>query len=318
MQKEQTDEYLVIEAPKIGTFLPMTDMLVKLAHLVSITKATATNPADLKRELEKIKRSAGVDPMNSLVKGAITGAKGIMDFPEVMRAACGEGEEAMARRFASMDKSRLDEALVVAAGGGFTHVIEALLRQGADANASSWTSFAISSALMWASFGGHTHAIGVLLRHNAEVNAMHGNFTALTLAGMAGQTAAIDLLVHHQADVNKTDDIIGYTALVGAAFGGHTAAIKALVRHGANINVATKQGVSNACWGTFGSVTGTALMEASAAGHLDAVEVLLQNSADPNIRQDGIPPSGKTALAFASEGGQAAIADLLIRHGATE
>ena len=117
-------------------FLPMTEMLKHLYHLVTITKATASNPEDLTRELSKIEKGPGIGAMDTLVRGAINGAQLIMEYPEVMRAACGQDEGDMVRAFHSMGPFRQRMALLAASRAGFVEVIKVLLAFcGIEANA---------------------------------------------------------------------------------------------------------------------------------------------------------------------------------------
>ena len=48
-----------------GQFVPMLEMLENLYRLVTITKATASNKEDLRRELGKIEQAPGVGAINT-------------------------------------------------------------------------------------------------------------------------------------------------------------------------------------------------------------------------------------------------------------
>ena len=183
-----------------GRFVPMGEMLENLYHLVTITKATASNPADLDRELCRIEQTLGFAAMDTLVRGAITGARQIEVFPEVMRAACGQGEDGMARAFGRMKPATRDAALFAASAAGFVPVIKSLLACGAKVNAAE----------------------------------KKGGRMALMMAAHGGHTAAIDALVAKGAEVNAADKI-GDTALMAASGGGHRPAIEALVAKGAKV-----------------------------------------------------------------------------------
>jgi hypothetical protein len=150
-----------------GQFLPMPKMLQNLYYLVSIAKADSSNPIDLRRELGKIKHAPGLHAMDTLLRGAITGAQFVMDFPDVMRAACGQDVDGMA--FSSMKPARRNDLLRAASAAGFLEVTKVLLACGAELDEEEFAGSGMT-ALMHASLGGHTSVIEALIAKGAEVN----------------------------------------------------------------------------------------------------------------------------------------------------
>jgi hypothetical protein len=282
-----------------GQFVPMTEMLENLYLLVSITKATASNPEDLRRELDKIEQAPGVGAMDTLIRGAISGAHFVMDFPEVMRAACGQDEDGMERAFRSMEPARREAALCAASAAGFEEAMKALSACEAKAIGSTAVHTLMTKALMHASTGGHTAAIEALIAKGAEVNAADNNgTTALMRASSGGHTAAIEALLVKGAKVNAPNNN-GTTALMRASSGGHTAAIEALIAKGAEVNAADNAGQ-------------VALMHASMGGHTAAIEALIANGAEVNTADK----MGSTALKLASLGEHTSAIEALRQHGA--
>jgi len=72
-----------------------TEMLEKMYHLVNVMEAQATVPADRERILREVQEAeGGAAALDSLIKGAIVGAKAMaeLQMPAVEAAACGEPE----------------------------------------------------------------------------------------------------------------------------------------------------------------------------------------------------------------------------------
>ncbi len=159
-----------------GQFLPMPKMLPNLYNLVSIAKAAASNPIDLRRELGKIKHAPGLHAMDTLLRGAITGAQFVMDFPDVMRAVCGQDEDGMA--FSSMKPARRNDLLRAASAAGFLEVTKVLLACGAELDGEEFAGSGMT-ALMHTSLGGHTSVIEALIAKGAEVNLVQNEMALL-------------------------------------------------------------------------------------------------------------------------------------------
>ena len=90
--------------------------------------------------------------------------------------------------------------MVLAAAGGHTAAVEALLRLGADPDATAsdgWT------ALMRAAYKGHADAVAALLRGGAAVDAVdEDGATALMWAAHCGQAECARLLLEAGADAS--------------------------------------------------------------------------------------------------------------------
>jgi uncharacterized protein len=185
--------------------------------------------------------------------------------------------------------------LFFACSNGSAAVADALLRAGADVNA---TKDAGTTPLMVAASSGSAELVRLLLAHGADVNireAVHGQ-TALMFAAASNRPEVVQLLVAHGADsaiatnVTKVgrganannglalEDRIqgatamgGMTALLFAARDGHIEAVQALVNAGADVNQASS-----------GENT-SPLLIAIINGHYVVAQYLLDHGADPNI-----------------------------------
>jgi ankyrin repeat protein len=130
------------------------------------------------------------------------------------------------------------------------------------------------------------------------VNAEDGSgLTPLTLAAAFGTREAVNVLVEAGADV-KSQNRSGLTAL-------HVAwqdesVIRLLLARGADVNAKTQLGAT------------PLLVASSATGTEATVSLLLENGADPNSAED----RGVTPLIAAAGVGNAAVAKLLLEHGA--
>jgi ankyrin repeat protein len=144
--------------------------------------------------------------------------------------------------------------------------VEALLKQGADVNASQGDGM---TALHWAAMNGDAALATTLLYAGANANAATrlGGFTPLDLAARNGEADVVQALLAGGADP-KVADLHGTTALMFAAESGDTEAIAALLDAGADVNARE-------------SFRGeTALMFAAAYDRTEAVKVLLAHGAD--------------------------------------
>lgn len=142
-------------------------------------------------------------------------------------------------------------------------LVEQLLNQGADANASEGT----TCALTVAAYKGAVHTVENLLRHGANPNqGDKWGSTPLLLATHHRRFPVIDLLLQHGADINQANRS-GMNPLLIAAMTGDEEAVKGLVERGANVNF-------------VGQYAATPLMRAAQGGHLNVVKYLIEAGAD--------------------------------------
>ena len=133
-------------------------MVANLFQLVDVAHATATVPADLEREMARIKDTVGIGQVNSLARGALNGARQKIDR-EILAAVCGAGPGLAS----SLPVDRREEALRMAAAGGFLAVARELLQvPGVDAAAKNEDG---TTALMAAAQGGHREVVAMLEAH---------------------------------------------------------------------------------------------------------------------------------------------------------
>ena len=122
--------------------------------------------------------------------------------------------------------------------------------------------------------------------------------TPLHLAAAGGHAEVADLLLGASANPNVRD-WVGSTPLHAAAQGGHAGITKALLQHGA--------------WpAPFNQAGDTPLHLAARGGRLEAARLLLDAGADPNAKG----ACGGTPLHAAAEAGQLEAAQLLVARGA--
>jgi ankyrin repeat protein len=139
-----------------------------------------------------------------------------------------------------------------------------------------------------------------LLRTGADVNgAQADGATALHWAAYHSDEALVKQLLDAGANP-ATANRNGSTPMWLAASQGDAEVLKALIDGGADANEALPLGRRP-------------LMLAARAGVVAAVQVLLDAGADPNAKEDY---RGTTALMQAADQGHAAVASLLIKHGA--
>ncbi|KAF4228935.1 hypothetical protein CNMCM8980_006536 [Aspergillus fumigatiaffinis] len=158
----------------------------------------------------------------------------------------------------------VDEALGEAAKHGHLHVVQLLVKQGANVNYHSTA----GTPLLQAAASGHGDVVEYLLKAGANVHSTNKyGHTALCEAAQAGDVKAAEALIKHGAGVNDTNhkDEDGNTALLLAAVEGHEEMVKYLLNAGANIRHI------NAC-------DETALQLAVVNGHENVARLLEQRS----------------------------------------
>ncbi|KAK6061362.1 hypothetical protein COOONC_00972 [Cooperia oncophora] len=169
--------------------------------------------------------------------------------------------------------------LIVAAGRGFTAVVERLLA--ADAQVNACDKFG-STALIWAARKGHLPIVQMLLNAGAEVDAVGmWSSTALMLATKGNYLNVVDLILTREPNVNVVDQN-GLSALGIAAREGYADICESLINSGAFVNQSDKYGN----W---------ILLSAVRSGNANIVRLLLEKFADVNARDS----ENRTALHLA-------------------
>lgn len=114
----------------------------------------------------------------------------------------------------------------------------------ADSGGSGWTPLMIAAA------EGRVETVSALVKAGADVNATNGlGRTALMFASSYGFLAIVKDLLDHRADANIVPkDSTGWTALIAAAHNGHLEVTRVLLDHGADSSLRDKQGKTALAW----------------------------------------------------------------------
>ena len=219
-------------------------------------------------------------------------------------------------------------ACILAAEGGHTECLQALVKFGCDVDAKNAYG---RTACMLVSKAGHSNCLQTLLEHNCNVNTQDNNgMTACMYAARNNHANCLELLIAHHSDVNASDthgmtasmhaahednfDCLSlliqngcsldqlsqdsWTACMYAADSGANACLRLLVEKGCSINVSDEIGM-------------TACMLAAQHGHVECLETLMQNNCDIESRN----AMGRTASMHAAQGNHDACLHLLLEHG---
>ena len=182
---------------------------------------------------------------------------------------------------------------------------DVLIRAGADVAAATRYEM---TPLFLACTNGSAPLVELLLEAGADPNSTRsGGETALMTAARTGVLTAVDALLAHGADVNVREVSKGQTALMWAAAENHAPVVQTLIRAGAMVEARSKGGL-------------TPLLFAVRGGHLDVVQLLLAAGASPSdaVVPEGLVPSPdpNSALALAILNGRDGVALLLLEQGA--
>jgi ankyrin repeat protein len=188
-------------------------------------------------------------------------------------------------------------ALHASAAGGYSNIVNILLKNGAAMNALSPAGV---PPLQVAAAEGHLAVVRLLLHKGAiidQTSTLHG--TALMAAASRGRAEVAHFLLKSRATVNISGGRYG-NALQAAAWNGNPEVVEHLLDAGADINAR-------------GGGDCTALQMAAFVGKHKAIRVLLNRGADITINA----PGGKygTALKAANDGGHYEAVTLLLDSG---
>jgi len=189
-----------------------------------------------------------------------------------------------------------DTPLHKATGKGHKNVVELLLAEKADVNATNNDGY---TPLHVAAYQGDKDVAAMLLANKANVNAKdnYGQTPLLWAAGSDRKDVA-ELLLGDGADVNAKKNI-GLTPLAMAAMKGYRDLVELLLTNKADINAKDNNGM-------------TPLFLAALKGHTDVAEILLAGKADVNAKDhDGVTP-----LQMAANNGYKDLAMLLLANSA--
>ena len=144
-----------------------------------------------------------------------------------------------------------DAKLIEAIQGGGTRDVSRLLKDGANANATTEMGM---PALSYAALHGNKDIAKALIEAGADVGATDkASATPLMYAALNGNTEIIQMLLEAGADVNAKDST-EWTALMKAVSAGKVDATKALIEAGADANAKNRLGRSATEMAEFGGI----------------------------------------------------------------
>ena len=136
-------------------------------------------------------------------------------------------------------------ALLHAAGSGHLEVVQLLIDNHADVNATADVDIEEDSsdtALHLAATDGHLNTAILLINNGADVNLQNGDDgSALHLVALGGHFDIAELLINRGANINLQNEI-GYTALHVAAMAGRREIVELLLNRGADVGIENVDG----------------------------------------------------------------------------
>lgn len=203
--------------------------------------------------------------------------------------------------------------------------IQALIKKG-DFNVNSIATLDRSALALCAS-GGYTDIMECLIKNGADINMNNPGdlgYTPIQSAARDGQLEAVALLIRHHADIDK-GDTIGSNALIGACISAEKNILKLLLKNGADVNHCDNQGqtaLHYLCkyakqWGGA-TITETIhgktkkLRNTRFKQHTDIFKILLTHKANVNA----VTNYGYSSLQLCAESNTPDFVPLLVQHGA--
>lgn len=218
-----------------------------------------------------------------------------VDYPQIVRVLLDAKADVDAKtNMGGMFRpSKGSTALMIAAQHGQIAVVNALLADGADVNASDDKG---ATALILAS---HEHG-NVRVYTNVKGSSAQGFTGTEVTQAEEPFRQVIEALLAKGANVNATLND-GTTALMQASYDGHIEIVQELLNKGAQVNAKDEHG-------------DTALMVACAGGNIKVVRALLENGADVNAKTN----DGHSALDVPALSQHPDIKALLIEAGSKD
>eukprot|EP00873_Tetraselmis_striata_P043545 jgi/Tetstr1/463809/TSEL_008624.t1 len=285
------------------------DTLFSLVMMVDVAGARAAVESDRVRILEEVKNNLkGFEGANSIIRGAVVGARYASAVPQVQAAACGklqalsEFESDLQARFGADAVGKTPGTgltpLMAAAAAGYTIVVRELLRMGAEVDARDASTG--RSAAYLAAMGGHVLTLEALLEGGADLLQTASSGASLLFAAVGGAhkdtarwliTRSDGALLRMPGDEKESP--IGLAISLGSAD-----LLEVLLSAGADPNQRCGQMYP--------------LLLAASMDRVAAMQQLVDAGADVNRAL----PDGRTALLVAASKGFTPNVDILLKHGA--
>lgn len=221
----------------------------------------------------------GTIAVRGLVLGLLFGVCGICladdgvdkAWLDALRANNIESAAGLVDRVTSVDLAPSDgrTALMLSAKRGMSALVERLVSDGANVNASNHNG---GTPLMYAAISGVESIGQLLIDKRANVNARGSNgWSPIMVAAAKGHQGFVQLLIQAGADVNARDVYL-WTPLGRASFENRLAVVETLIKTAEiDLDLRDDQGA-------------TALHHAAAGGFANIVELLIEAGADASIR----------------------------------
>ncbi len=209
--------------------------------------------------------------------------------------------------------------VAIAAGEGYTRLVEILLATGMDVNGTIAGQDGRACPLVEACLYGHMETVEMLIGSGANPNGIPSAEPPVNILPENGQLAAMKLLVNASASVNLTYDESsdgGGPALFKAASKGHVEIVDYLISIGTDLNIPTRRGFQLddlTCDQTVGHTALMAACRSRSRGNAECVQLLIRAGAEINaISTSTNRTPHKSALAFASAKENKVIMEMLL------
>jgi len=155
-------------------------------------------------------------------------------------------------------KNQFMSPLKYAASGGNKHIVENLLKHGADIKEKGIACFSLNTI----------EIVDLLIAHGADIHSANCAGNSPMHAAINSEALSVaELLLKHGANINDQNNMFKRTPLQGAALYGKLQSVKWLVEHGADVNLPDSQG--------FTAIS----LSASYKGNAKILQILLDHGA---------------------------------------
>ena len=255
----------------------------ELQYTIDVEQCECSDSQDQIQQLQIVReQQGGVERVNKVVEGVVSGAVLVHNSPYIDAAVCGE----LGALNQIMSPAGLQSSLIQASAGGRLKVVQILLKRFCNQQQKKNVILHVGAQCLWeATNGSHLEVVRLLVNEVQGLDINHvdnkNGSTALCRACFKGHAEVVEYFLGFDGiDVNRYRDSDGLTPLACASQKGHARVVKLLLTTSLDLeqdvnSSRQKIDVNQAAdWYNYWT---TPLQQACAGNHVEIVGVLLDH-----------------------------------------